>query len=198
MPRPAGFLLDVPPQPHDEVVDRARVGIFVHAPDVFEHRLARHRLAFVGRSRYRSRLASISVSGSVRSPTRSSSVSKSIVLPAKRVLVVRAPQPLGPAQQPADPREQDRQLRRLRQVVVGAGGKSAAARLPDARARSASAPARTASPAAARTTTAKPSLPGSITSRTTRSKRVVAAEQPLERAFAASRRRRPRTPPPRG
>src|SRR6185436_6828501 len=41
MSRTARFLLDVPAQPHDEVVDGARVGIFAHAPDVLEHGLAR-------------------------------------------------------------------------------------------------------------------------------------------------------------
>ena len=41
------LLLDVAPQPDDEVVDRARVGVFAHAPHVLEHRLARDGLAFV-------------------------------------------------------------------------------------------------------------------------------------------------------
>ena len=47
VPRLRRLLLDVAPQPDDEVVDGARVGVLVHAPDVLEHRLARHRLAFV-------------------------------------------------------------------------------------------------------------------------------------------------------
>src|SRR5688572_11029029 len=41
--------LDVAAQPDDEVVDRPRVGVFVLAPHLLEHRLSRHRLAFAGR-----------------------------------------------------------------------------------------------------------------------------------------------------
>ena len=37
----------IAPQAHDEVVDRARVGVFVEIPDILENRLARHRLAGV-------------------------------------------------------------------------------------------------------------------------------------------------------
>ena len=65
----------------------------------------------------------MSVSGNERSPTRSSSVSKSIVPTGEGVPVRRLTLPLRSAQQPSDPRQQNRQLGRLRQVVVGAGGK---------------------------------------------------------------------------
>ena len=41
------ILFQVAPQAHDEVVDRARVGVFVQVPHVFEDRLSRHRLAGV-------------------------------------------------------------------------------------------------------------------------------------------------------
>src|SRR5580704_18082557 len=47
MSRPPRIVLDVAAQAHDEVVDRASVGIFAQSPDLFEHRLPRHRLSFV-------------------------------------------------------------------------------------------------------------------------------------------------------
>ena len=45
--RPRRLLLDVLPQPRDEVIDRARVGVFAQVPHVLEHVLARDGLAFV-------------------------------------------------------------------------------------------------------------------------------------------------------
>src|SRR5207237_3073164 len=41
------LFLDIPPQAHDEVVDRARVGILSQSPHTLEHRLARDGLALV-------------------------------------------------------------------------------------------------------------------------------------------------------
>ena len=45
MARTRGLVLDVLAQPHDEVVDGARVGVLVQAPDLFEQGLARDDLA---------------------------------------------------------------------------------------------------------------------------------------------------------
>src|SRR5713101_5298530 len=41
------LVFEIPPQPHDEVVDRARVGVLAYAPHLLENRLARHGPAFV-------------------------------------------------------------------------------------------------------------------------------------------------------
>ena len=47
MPRPRRIIFDIAPQPHNEIVDGARIGVFVQAPDIFKHGLPRHRRAFV-------------------------------------------------------------------------------------------------------------------------------------------------------
>ena len=41
------IVLNIPPQPHDEIVDGARVRVLVQAPHLLEHLLSRHRLAFM-------------------------------------------------------------------------------------------------------------------------------------------------------
>src|SRR5439155_3935647 len=41
------LVFEIPPQPDDEVVDRARVGVLAYAPHLLEDRLARHGPAFV-------------------------------------------------------------------------------------------------------------------------------------------------------
>jgi len=43
MARVSRILFDVTPQTHDEVIDRPRIGVFMQAPNLFQHFLARHR-----------------------------------------------------------------------------------------------------------------------------------------------------------
>ncbi len=47
MPRLGRVVFDVAAQAHDEIIDGARIGIFMQAPDFLEHGLARDRFAFV-------------------------------------------------------------------------------------------------------------------------------------------------------
>src|SRR5436305_2491673 len=47
MARPGGIVLDIGPEPHDEIVDGARVGVLVQAPHFLQHRLPRDRTALV-------------------------------------------------------------------------------------------------------------------------------------------------------
>src|SRR5262249_32284168 len=46
MPGALRIVFDVPPQPHDEVVDGPRIGVFMQTPDLFQHAPARDGLAF--------------------------------------------------------------------------------------------------------------------------------------------------------
>src|SRR5579862_8846741 len=41
------IILDVPPPPYDEIVDRASVGVLVQPPNILKNRLARHCLFLV-------------------------------------------------------------------------------------------------------------------------------------------------------
>src|SRR5688572_28710412 len=43
----AWIVLEIPTEPHDEVVDGARVGVLPHAPHLLEDGLPRHRLALM-------------------------------------------------------------------------------------------------------------------------------------------------------
>src|SRR6185369_6183462 len=42
MPRARGFVLDILPQAHNKVIDRARVSIFTQAPNILEYHAARN------------------------------------------------------------------------------------------------------------------------------------------------------------
>src|ERR1700730_7122511 len=60
--RARGIVLDVAPRTHDEVVDRARIGVVAQAPHLFEDRFARHRTTLTLHE-ITKQGASISVSG---------------------------------------------------------------------------------------------------------------------------------------
>ena len=47
MARTRGIVLDVAPQPHDEVVDGAGVGVLAQSPDLLQHVFARDGFALV-------------------------------------------------------------------------------------------------------------------------------------------------------
>ena len=42
-----GIVFDITPETHDEIIDGARIGVFVQAPHFIEHALAGNRLSFV-------------------------------------------------------------------------------------------------------------------------------------------------------
>ena len=125
------FGLDVAPQPRHEVVDGPGVGVLAHPPHLFEEGLPRHRRARVlhqiaqqRRLHQRQRLL-----GAVAAQHL---IAKVHVPAGKRVLVVlrRLPrllpvQPSAAPEQPLDPRQQDGQIERLGQIVVGARLESA-------------------------------------------------------------------------
>ena len=128
------IVLQVAAQPDDEVVDGARVGVLVQVPHVLEDRLARHRLAGV-LQQVAQQVASITVRWygavadaqlqrveveRVAGERRARSAAPGVGAAAGEACA-RPAQPLLAPQQPAHPRQQDRQLERLRQVVVGAG-----------------------------------------------------------------------------
>ena len=48
MARAGRVLFDIPPQPNDEIVDGAGVGVLVNVPDTFEDGFAADGAAFVG------------------------------------------------------------------------------------------------------------------------------------------------------
>ena len=121
--REARVVLEVAAQAHDEVVDRARLGVRAHVPDLLQDlapcrpRVPRSAPAAsaawppagsAGRSRRRAG------SRSSGSPPPPSPIARGL----RRVAV--AARPVPPAQQALDPRQQHRQVEGLGQVVVGA------------------------------------------------------------------------------
>src|SRR5688572_4451635 len=119
-------VFDVPPQPYDEVVDRARVGALVQTPDVFEDRPARDRLSGVHHQ------IAQQVALHLRQPMRlaqrayfhRSEVERAAgervyvrrIVHLRRALLV----PPAAAKQSIDAGEENGQLEGLREVVVGA------------------------------------------------------------------------------
>ena len=179
MPRAARLVFDVAAQPDDEVVDRAGVGVLVQRPRPPREwpcatpacpsccdEIAQQR-GFHQRQRHASCRRCALRAARNRCVRRETRTGRSRA--ARRLAAEPMPEPLAAAQQPADARDENRQLERLRQVVVGAGLETAAARPPD-RPRAVS--IRTGTNCRCRrssATTAKPSMPGSMTSRMTRS-----------------------------
>src|ERR1700736_1288476 len=123
------LVLEITPQAHDEIVDRARVGVLPYTPDLLEDHLARHGPAFVLDEKTEQRclhqgerhglvtyldleLLEVDRPLAEREPAGD--------LGRGRLALEAAPEPIAPAQQAAHPGDENRQLERLRQIVVGA------------------------------------------------------------------------------
>ena len=113
----------VSPQPHDEVIDRARVGVFVQVPDLLENRLARHRPARVAHQVLQQVAFHLGELVGLLAHLQLQCFQVQRAAGERQVLVfvLVLLHPLPASQQAAQPRQQDLQLERLGQVVIGAG-----------------------------------------------------------------------------
>ena len=120
-----GFVLDVAPQPGHEVVDGPGVGVLPHAPHLFEEGPPRNRLARVldqmaqqRRLHQRQRLLGPAAAQHLVAEV-DVGAGETVLVGLRRGPRLAAPQPPAAAQQPLDARQQNGQVERLRQIVVG-------------------------------------------------------------------------------
>src|SRR6267143_1060048 len=149
MARLSRILFDIAPQPHDEIIDRASVGVFVQTPNVFQNRLPRnyaslisdkmtqqHRLHHcqvnhvrAGAEFQRSEIDALAVKGKCSEFIGAGSIIKSTQLHTRwsrrffRSGLLPRLLPLAPPHQSLQPCQKNRQVERLGQVVVGACSK---------------------------------------------------------------------------
>src|SRR5215216_2769679 len=134
MPWPRGLVLNILPQTHDKVINRPRISIFTQSPNILEYQASRHNLSFVidqvtqqlrfhQREMYdclltRSQLERLEVD---RLPLKLKNLRRTILHAAVTVFV----EPLATTQQRINPRQQHRQIERLRKIIVRARFKPA-------------------------------------------------------------------------
>src|SRR5579871_199446 len=133
VPRLRRIVLHISPKAHDEVVDGPRIRVLVQAPDFFQHGLARHRLSFAldqvlqdvrfhqGQRKYL--VAHVQLQ-QVEMDRLFSEAIGPLRFGWRRSVGNRCAEPLAPAQQSPDARNQNCQFERLGQVIVGSRRKA--------------------------------------------------------------------------
>src|ERR1700733_6786381 len=140
MPRVRRIVLDIAPQSHYEIVDGPRVGIFMQSPHFFQYLLSRNNAAIIAyqmpqKFRLHQRQMNRASPGAQfeRSEVDRLSVKRkcskvfafgAIAPGLARCRRLSSTLPLTAPQQPLQACQQNRELKRLRQVIIRPGGKT--------------------------------------------------------------------------